>query len=754
MDSRAIISASAQVVIGPDLSAFDEEEKQTSKTRTLQEVPSTLHASRRETTISTEFEMWSSTPFNPPFRYTNTLLFWTAQQESFYCTLDTCSSEAQPGYDTNTQVSGFHPIPIPKPNNTKWIALSSAGAGLIVVLTVAILWYIGRSHNGGDFGKISLPKNEASKLMTDHVPASLHFSNISYFLGNRIILDKISGAVKPGQVMTIMGASSAGKSTFLDILARKHKMGQVSGKTLVNGREVVDAEFEKVMMSLETKKYRTLETMNELGILGIKDSRIGDSGCWSISRGEKRHVSITCKLVTSPSILFLDEPTSRLDSYNAFNVVESLVTLAHDCNRTVIFTIHQPRSNIVALFDHIVLLAHGKMPCPLGFNIADYLIDLTVHAGLEPRNLDSPSNNAVSSTSGDNLLHEERAVGASSVQSRGRSSTAVEEETELRTRGVSFTSSIKCKTSEFLEAVRSSPSGNSTLTPKLAQRVEAYPTSEVAQSIKAETEEVATAQHGVDASHADGELRDVVVENSYCGIGKEPLTIYPLSYWLVSHHLFFDGIAGFQNRLGLFFTLSLFGFSCLSSLALFANERVLFMHERANSYYSTFTYFSSKVLFDILPLRLVPPIAFGGIVYGLVGAYSSGFLEVYIDTRAIQFDNSKCDPSIVDSIYQYRRGELSWHLGHAFQPLHRPPDQQGHCHTCFAVVAYCLILPHCFRVAGMSVLQRTTLRRDSPKRRGRYAQATDATTINSRFTVSKEPNHGVKYDEVVKSREG
>ncbi|KAG1832807.1 DNA repair protein endonuclease SAE2/CtIP C-terminus-domain-containing protein [Suillus variegatus] len=55
-----------------------------------------------------------------------------------------------------------------------------------------------------------------------------------------------------------------------------------------------------------------------------------------------------------------------------------------------------------------------------------------------------------------------------------------------------------------------------------------------------------------------------------------------------------------------------------------------------------------------------------------------------------------------------------------------------------------------------SVLQSTTLRRDPPKRRGRYAQATDATTINSRFTINKERNHGVdfQYDEVVKSREG
>src|SRR6267154_2288831 len=89
----------------------------------------------------------------------------------------------------------------PKPDNTKWVALSSAGAGLIVVLTVAILWYVGRSRTGGDFGKIRLPENEASKLMTDHVPASLHFSDISYSINSRTILDKISGAVKPGQVM-------------------------------------------------------------------------------------------------------------------------------------------------------------------------------------------------------------------------------------------------------------------------------------------------------------------------------------------------------------------------------------------------------------------------------------------------------------------------------------------------------------------------------------------------------------------------
>ena len=182
--------------------------------------------------------------------------------------------------------------------------------------------------------------------MTDHVPASLNFSNISYTLpSGRSVLEGISGSVKPGQILAIMGASGAGKSTFLDILARKNKMGHVGGRTLVNGREVPDSDFKRVMgfvdqedtlmstltvyetvlysallrlpreMSLEAKKFRTLETMHELGILGIKDSRIGSSGRRSISGGEKRRVSIACELVTSPSILFLDEPTSGMLSF-------------------------------------------------------------------------------------------------------------------------------------------------------------------------------------------------------------------------------------------------------------------------------------------------------------------------------------------------------------------------------------------------------------------------------------------------------
>lgn len=81
-----------------------------------------------------------------------------------------------------------------------------------------------------------------------------------------------------------------------------------------------------------------------------------------------------------------------------------------------------------------------------------------------------------------------------------------------------------------------------------------------------------------------------------------------------------DDIPGFQNRLGLFFfVLALFGFSTLSSLNAFATERLVFVRERANGYYSPITYFAAKVIFDIVPLRIIPPIIMGSIIYPMTG---------------------------------------------------------------------------------------------------------------------------------------
>ncbi|KAF9232949.1 hypothetical protein BU15DRAFT_90525 [Melanogaster broomeanus] len=708
--------------------------------------------------------------------------FWTAQEESFYCALDSCTSGSTPGYDTNTteyacekikckcipgnflcgedgsvdisdflveeirgpgkfscrtgqgcrfeepamnslindifgdayitlncdggeclhysQVPGYH-LP-PKPDNTKWVALSSAGAGLIVILTVAGLWYVGHTRpTSPNNGPIALPPDPRHPPShPEHVPATVHFSSLSYTLPNGLeVLKDVQGVARPGKLTVVMGASGSGKSSLLDILAHRSKFGTVTGSILINGRPATSSQVRQVSgyvdqedtlmgtltvyetvlysallrlprgMSEEEKIARVHGTLEELGIRGIMGKRIGGSGKRSISGGEKRRVSIACELVTSPSILFLDEPTSGLDAYNAQSVIESLSNLARTYNRTVILTIHQPRSGIVALFDELVVLAKGRRVwagpmsiekgCPVGFNMADYLIDLTVNACIETDETDSPTSSSGPSTRFSSSLSagadEERALLSSSPNL---------DETELQTRvsssssrRMSISSTIKRKTSQLLDVVRNGGNGGvrAELPEKLGELVSAYEASSTARCMRSDFEAVrsanassaSTSTSGSNPSPSDpsalpsngtiddngertsmAEMRDAAGETGMLRgrrraswgtqfrilSGRAFKNLYRDPALLMAHYLGSIGLACI-----FFFTLALFGFSCLSSLGLFANERILFMRERANGYYSTFTYFSSKVLFDILPLRLVPPLLFGGIVYGLVG---------------------------------------------------------------------------------------------------------------------------------------
>ncbi|EAL20193.1 hypothetical protein CNBF0050 [Cryptococcus deneoformans B-3501A] len=638
-----------------------------------------------------------------------------------------------------TQVPGY--VVPEKPDNRSLVALSAAAAAVIFILACILFWYLGRTHrHPSGFGSIHLPSDEASKLMSDHVPATLHFNNLSYTLpSGKRVLSHITGTVRPGELLAIMGASGAGKSTLLDILARKAKTGKVEGDTYINSRPITDeSTFRRVVgyvdqedtllptltvyetvlfsallrlpreMSYDAKVYRTLETMNELGILGIKDARIGESGKRSISGGEKRRVSIACELVTGPSILFLDEPTSGLDSYNAQNVVQSLHTLAQRYKRTVIFTIHQPQSNIVALFDRLVLLAKGQMvysgearkvkthfesvgyECPEGWNTADWLIDLTVDAAGEhrggSRSGQSPSNGNDHGNGAATGLYTQRddaGAGAAVLDPEAGFPTSPHAPFHLdgNDRGGSpgILGEIKTKAHKLLGAFTSPssvPSSSSypatpieSVTPspramafqgkdnthipripeKLASLVLASRASDDAKIVEAEISRI---QHGETADggypHPNTTISTKEETGLMKGYQKAGLwdqfkllssrafkNLYRNPLLMATHYavaviaallcgFFFyqvtNDIPGFQNRLGLFlFILSLFGFSCLSSLGIFANERLLFMRERSNGYYSPITYFLAKLLFDIIPLRVIPPFILGSIVYGLAG---------------------------------------------------------------------------------------------------------------------------------------
>jgi ABC-type multidrug transport system permease subunit len=95
--------------------------------------------------------------------------------------------------------------------------------------------------------------------------------------------------------------------------------------------------------------------------------------------------------------VFLDEPTTSLDSYTALALCTTLKALAHSGTCTVVCTIHQPQSKIFALFDDLLLLSQGRVvyhgnaaqsidafaaaghPLPPMTNPADHLLDVIVH---------------------------------------------------------------------------------------------------------------------------------------------------------------------------------------------------------------------------------------------------------------------------------------------------------------------------------------------------------------------------------------
>jgi ABC-type multidrug transport system ATPase subunit len=80
-----------------------------------------------------------------------------------------------------------------------------------------------------------------------------------------------------------------------------------------------------------------------------------------ISGGEKRRTSIAYELITDPTVIILDEPTSGLDSLTSFIIMKYLKKLAKDESKTVVFTIHNPNSEIFELFDRLILISEGNI---------------------------------------------------------------------------------------------------------------------------------------------------------------------------------------------------------------------------------------------------------------------------------------------------------------------------------------------------------------------------------------------------------
>ena len=204
----------------------------------------------------------------------------------------------------------------------------------------------------------------------------------------KAILQDVRAYMPSGSITAIIGGSGSGKTSMLNALSHRIKSGRLetNGSILYNGNTDLSTIRSAYVMQqdilLETLTVReTLtyaaelrlpppvtqaersqiveEVIKELSLKECADTRIGNNVHKGCSGGEKRRTSLGVQMLANPSVLFLDEVTTGLDATTAFQLIRTLKALAGK-GRTIIVTIHQPRSEIWGLLDHLVLLSGGS----------------------------------------------------------------------------------------------------------------------------------------------------------------------------------------------------------------------------------------------------------------------------------------------------------------------------------------------------------------------------------------------------------
>lgn len=232
-----------------------------------------------------------------------------------------------------------------------------------------------------------------------------------------MILKGISGEFRGSELSAIVGPSGSGKSTLLNILSG-FITSDVMGSIQVNGKPRDLNSFRKqstyimqeqnihpLLTLRETMhfsmKLKTGRAMNQterdkkimlilinLGLEGQSDTFVEN-----LSGGQQKRLSIALELVDDPSIIFLDEPTTGLDSSSSTQCIQLLQKLAQE-GKTIVCTIHTPSALLLKKFDHLYALADGcciyqgtsnnlvpflhelDLVCPETFNPADFLLEI------------------------------------------------------------------------------------------------------------------------------------------------------------------------------------------------------------------------------------------------------------------------------------------------------------------------------------------------------------------------------------------
>lgn len=210
--------------------------------------------------------------------------------------------------------------------------------------------------------------------------------NIEKNYGPLHVLKGVDIDIKKGEIVSIVGSSGAGKSTFLHILGTLDKpdKGQLSidsvradslsGKTLAKFRNKhigfifqfhhLLPEFTAVenvcipgWIAGNKRKETEIRAKELLTILGLKDRFENKPN--QLSGGEQQRVAVARALINSPSVIMADEPTGNLDSANARELHKLFIDLKNKYQQTFLIVTHN--EELAAMSDRILHMKDGRI---------------------------------------------------------------------------------------------------------------------------------------------------------------------------------------------------------------------------------------------------------------------------------------------------------------------------------------------------------------------------------------------------------
>lgn len=215
----------------------------------------------------------------------------------------------------------------------------------------------------------------------------IEIKNLRKEFGTRVALKIDDLTIMPSETVGIIGPNGAGKTTFLRLISSlwvptnaeklcvagldllgdhnkkllgqwRSKIGFVSNSNQLFGMLTVQENLEYVARLYSIPKKFKSDRINEvLSLCGVIDR--ADEQVWKLSTGLKQRVNIARALISSPQILFLDEPTTGLDPLAATEVYEVIRRLSYNGTSVIICT--HLMNEVDDLCDRVLFMANGEI---------------------------------------------------------------------------------------------------------------------------------------------------------------------------------------------------------------------------------------------------------------------------------------------------------------------------------------------------------------------------------------------------------